>query len=72
MAPSSRYAIATLLVAFATGGMLFPLLHVRGAPPVDPSKPLPLETRRRGTYVNAGSRDVGPDVKRQGSRDSGL
>ncbi|KAG0580079.1 hypothetical protein M758_4G146600 [Ceratodon purpureus] len=60
----SRNAIlASGLVAFATAGLLFPLVlsKSQSKPIIDSSKPLSPGAIMRGPYINAGSRDVGPD-----------
>ncbi|KAH9543486.1 hypothetical protein CY35_13G067500 [Sphagnum magellanicum] len=67
MALSRNAVLASGLVAFATAGLLFPvfLSKMQAKPMIDSSKALPPQAIMRGPYINAGSRDVGPDPSHQ-------
>ncbi|XP_024377603.1 uncharacterized protein [Physcomitrium patens] len=61
--PGRNAIVASGLVAFATAGLLFPLVlsKMHSKPIIDSSKPLSPGAIMRGPYTNTGSRDVGPD-----------
>ncbi|XP_048444676.1 uncharacterized protein LOC125479441 [Pyrus x bretschneideri] len=73
MARSRNAVVATGLVIFAAAGLTFPFyMESSPKPVIDPSKPLsPQMATFRGpysnssvcSYINTGSRDVGPDYQ---------